>query len=178
MTDDTTDPNSGEQAPDHPKPPADARRSTRVRHQFYAKLSPEQRSVVLAWASFAATFGFVRALTHWIRDGHGPVGGGISLRGQHFHHYNLGIGMLTGIGALAIRGEDRHRHHPVTAISYGVSTALIADEAALLLDLQDVYWAPQGRESVDIAVGVIAVGGLVIAGLPFWPAAVRELRNR
>jgi len=55
---------------------------------------------------------------------------------------------------------------------------LIADEAALLIDLQDVYWAKQGRTSVDLAVGVIAVGGLAITGSSFWPAAVREIRGR
>ncbi len=160
------------------KPDPSAPRAKRVRHQFYAKLGPEQRSVVIAWGSFVLTFAFVRTLTHWIRDGHGPKSGGISLRGRHFHHYNLGIGLLSGVGALAIRGEDKHRHHPVTAAAYGVSTALIVDEAALLLDLEDVYWTQQGRTSVDIAIGIIAAGGLVIAGLPFWPAAVRELRRR
>jgi hypothetical protein len=156
----------------------DAPVQARVRHQFYEKLGPEQRSVVLAWGSFVATFAFVRTLTHWIRDGHGPKSGGMSLNGRHFHHYNLGIGLLTGVGALAIRGEDKHRHHPVTAVTYGVSTALIVDEAALLLDLEDVYWTSQGRTSVDLAIGIIAAGGLAVAGLPFWPAAVRELRKR
>jgi hypothetical protein len=150
----------------------------RIRHQFRSKLGPEERSVVLAWASFAVTFGVTRTLTHWIRGGHGPKGGGMSLGGKHFHHYNLGIGLLTGVGALAIRGEDKHRHHPVTAVAYGTATALIADEAALLLDLEDVYWSKQGRTSVDIAIGIIAAGGLVVAGLPFWPAALKELRDR
>jgi hypothetical protein len=164
-------------APDEAPNPADPTH-VRVRHQFYAKLGPGQRSVVLAWSSFVVTFAVTRTLTHWIRDGHGPKSGGMSLGGKHFHHYNIGIALLTAIGAVAIRGEDRHRHHPVTAIAYGASTALIVDEAALLLDLEDVYWTQQGRTSVDIAVGVIAAGGVVVAGLPFWPAALRELRNR
>ena len=43
------------------------------------------------------------------------------------------------------------------------------DELALLLNLEDVYWAYDGRKSVDAAVGVIAVGATVFAGLPFWP---------
>ena len=149
-----------------------------MRGHWQELLEPGQRSAVIAWASFAATFGFVRALTHWIRDGHGPAGGGMSVGGRHFHHYNLGIGMLTGIGAIAIRGQEHHRRHPATAVSFGVATALIVDEAALLIDLQDVYWAKQGRTSVDIAVGVIALGGLGVAGSSFWPDAVRELRRR
>jgi len=45
------------------------------------------------------------------------------------------------------------------------------------LDLQDVYWSKQGRTSVDLAIGVIALGGLAIAGIPLWPALTKELRH-
>lgn len=83
--------------------------------------------------------------------------------------------MLTGIGAVAIRGEERHRRHPSTALAYGIGTALIADEAALLIDLQDVSWSKQGRMSVEVAMGIIALGGLGIAGAPFWPRAAGEV---
>ena len=47
--------------------------------------------------------GVVRAITHWLRDGHGPSGGGVSAGGRHLHHYNLGILMLSGLGAVARR---------------------------------------------------------------------------
>lgn len=130
-----------------------------------------ERSAIVAWASFATTFAAVRALTHWIRNGHGPKSGGMSVGGHHFHHYNIGIALLTGIGGIAIHGDERRRRHLATAASYGSATALIIDEAALLIDLQDVYWAKQGRTSVDIAVGLIAAGGLVVASVPFWVAA-------
>ena len=52
------------------------------------------------------------------------------------------------------------------------------DELALLLDLKDVYWAKDGRESVDVAVGLIATGATVVAGMPFWPHAQRALQHR
>jgi hypothetical protein len=149
---------------------------TRVRDRWHLHLDEGQRSTVIAWASFTAAFAGVRALTHWIRDGHGPAGGGMSVGGRHFHHYNLGIGLLAVIGAIGMRGKDRHRHHPVTAASYGVANALIVDEAALLIDLKDVYWAKEGRTSVDLAIGVIGVGGLAAAGSSLWPALTRELR--
>ncbi len=65
------------------------------------------------------------------------------------------------------------------ALSYGTGAALIVDEFALLLDLSDVYWASEGRTSVDAAVGVIGVGGLVLAAVPFWSGAARDvLRTR
>lgn len=164
-----TDPDIEDLAPDSAV-------TQRLGARWQSQLDPGQRSAVIAWASFAVTFAGVRALTHWIRDGHGPAGGGVSVGGRHFHHYNIGIALLTAIGAVALRGRERHRHHPVTAVAYGAGTALIVDEAALLIDLQDVYWAREGRTSVDLAVGVIAVGGLALAGSSFWPAAVRELR--
>ena len=53
--------------------------------------------------------------------------------------------------------------------------ALIVDELALLLDLEDVYWANDGRKSVDAAVLIIAAGGLYLTAAPFWRAAAREI---
>lgn len=101
----------------------------------------------------------------------------MSVGGKHFHHYNLGIALLTAVGGVAVRGQQEHIRHPVTAASFGTATALIADEAALLLDLEDVYWAKQGRTSVDLAIGTIALGGLGIAGAPLWPSVLRELKR-
>lgn len=148
-----------------------------VRRHWFADLGPRHRSAVVAWSSFAATFVSVRALTHWIRDGHGPAGGGIQLRGEHFHHYNLGIAGLAGVGAVVIYGRRDHRHAPLVATAYGAASALVIDEAALLLDLRDVYWAKQGRTSVDLAIAVIAVGGVVVAGADFWRGLARDLRR-
>jgi hypothetical protein len=133
--------------------------------------------VLIAWSSFTATFGGVRALTHWIRDGHGPSGGGMSFGGKHFHHYNIGIGLLAGVGAVALRGREKHRRHPVTAMAYGSAMALVVDELALLIDLKDVYWAQDGRKSVDAAVIIVAAGATVAVGLPFWPHARRALAS-
>ena len=152
-------------------------RWVRVKNEWTRRLDPGKQSVVIAWSSFTATFVGVRALTHWIRDGHGPSGGGMSVGGQHFHHYNIGIGLLAGIGAIALRGEEKHRRHPMTAFAYGSALALVVDELALLLDLKDVYWARDGRKSVDAGIVVIASGATFAAGLPFWPHARRALRS-
>jgi hypothetical protein len=53
----------------------------------------------------------------------------------------------------------------------------VVDELALLLDLKDVYWANDGRKSVDVAVTVIAAGALIVAGPPLWPHARRALTS-
>lgn len=151
-------------------------RWSRLRKQWGERLDPAEQSAVMSWAAFTAMFGGLRLLTHWIRGGHGPKGGGISLGGRHFHHYNIGIAMLSAIGAVGLRGSERRRRHPATAIAYGSANALVVDELALLLDLKDVYWASDGRKSVDVAITVIAAGGTFFAGLPFWPHARRALQ--
>src|SRR6201999_253186 len=65
---------------------ATSTRWQRVKREWAGRLKPSQQSVVIAWASFTATFAGVRLLTHWIHEGHGPSGGGISVGGKHFHH--------------------------------------------------------------------------------------------
>ncbi|WP_174362159.1 hypothetical protein [Nocardia veterana] len=154
------------------------RRARAVRRAWLEALGPGERSTVVAWAAFTATFATTRALTHWIRAGHGPGGGGISLGGRHFHHYNIGIALLAAVGAVAVRGTERARRHPMVATSYGAGSALIVDELALLLNLEDVYWAREGRTSVDAAIVVIGLGGVATAGFEFWPRARRALSGR
>ncbi len=149
----------------------------KLRTEWHARLEPGEQATVLAWGAFTITFAGLRGLTHWIRAGHGPSGGGISVSGRHFHHYNLGIALLAAVGAVGLRGTEQERHHPAAAIAFGSANALIVDELALLLDLKDVYWAADGRKSVDAAVGLIAAGGTIVAGIPFWPHAQRALRN-
>jgi hypothetical protein len=147
-------------------PPGAARRTC------HEELSPGQRSALLSWLAFTVTFAGLRALTYSIRAGKGPFRD-ISIGGEHLHHYIWGIGLLSGVGAVAVRGQERHRRHPAVAISYGSGLALIVDEFALLLDLKDVYWAKQGRISVDIGIGGIAVAGSYFAALP----VLRRLRR-
>lgn len=158
-------------------PSRPAGRWARLRKAWGEHLDPAEQSAVMSWAAFTAMFGGLRALTHWIRAGHGPKGGGIKVGGRHFHHYNLGIALLSAVGAVGLRGSEKHRRHPATAIAYGSANALIVDELALLLDLKDVYWASDGRKSVDTAIGVIAAGGTFFAGLPFWPHARHALQS-
>jgi hypothetical protein len=136
-------------------------------------LDPTERSALISWLAFAATFATVRGVTYSIRAGRGPFRN-LSLGGEHLHHYLWGIGLLAGVGAIAVRGDERLRQHPVVAVSYGSGLALIVDEFALLLDLRDVYWARQGRISVDLGIGGIAVAGSYFASLP----VLRSLRNR
>jgi hypothetical protein len=136
-----------------------------VRDAYRDAMNPKERSALWSWLGFSVTFGLVRAITYSIKDGKGPFRN-LSVGGSHLHHYMWGIGMLTGVGAMAVRGEDETRRHPAVALTYGAGLALIVDEFALLLDLQDVYWAKQGRISVDLGVGLTAAGGTTFAAIP------------
>ena len=142
---------------------------------YRADVDPSQRSALLSWLAFTSTFAAARGITYSIRAGRGPFRN-LSAGGEHLHHYMWGIGLLAGVGAVAVRGEERHRRHPAVSLSYGTGLALIVDEFALLLDLKDVYWTRQGRISVDLGIGGIALAGSYFAALPVL-RAVRDRRR-
>jgi len=164
-------PDNGDPAPPHDgRPAAPSDGSPAAGGEV---LDPCQRSALISWLAFTATFATVRGITYSIRSRRGPFRN-LSLGGEHLHHYLWGIGLLAGVGAIAVRGDERVRQHPVVAVSYGSGLALIVDEFALLLDLRDVYWARQGRISVDLGIGGVAVAGSYFASLP----VLRSLKNR
>jgi len=137
-----------------------------LRAAYQQDLEPKRRAALLSWMAFTGTFGAVRGISYSIRAGLGPFRN-LKLGGTHLHHYLWGIGLLTGVGLVAVHGEDRARRHPLVALAYGSGLALIVDEFALLLDLKDVYWAKQGRISVDIGVGGSALAGSALAAHGF-----------
>lgn len=147
----------------------------RLRRAYREEVDVAEQALLVAWSAFGVTFGLTRALTWWLRSGHGPPGGGIVIRGRHIHHYNFGIALLTVVGAIALGGLEHHRRHPLTVTAYGSGVALIIDELALLIDLEDVYWAKDGRWSIDAAIGTIATGGLYLAAVPFWRRAAEQV---
>jgi hypothetical protein len=52
----------------------------------------------------------------------------------------------------------------VAATFFGIGAALVLDEFALILHLQDVYWSEDGRTSVDAVFAAIAIAGLLVLG--------------
>jgi hypothetical protein len=146
-----------------------------VRDAFASELDAGQQSALISWLAFTGTFSGVRGVTHAIRAGKGPFKN-LSVGGEHLHHYMWGIGMLAGVGAIAVKGDETLRRHPATALAYGAGLALIVDEFALLLDLKDVYWAKEGRISVDVGIGGSSLVGSYFAGLPVIREVVRKRR--
>ena len=126
--------------------------------------------------SFLITFGIVRGITYGIRDGWLPFGN-IGADGTHIPHYVWGIGILIVVGFVELAYHPE-RLRSVLGMLYGVAVALILDEFALLLNLKDVYWTSQGRESID---AVVIAGGLLLLALllqPFLRATFNEFRRR
>jgi hypothetical protein len=112
---------------------------------------------------FLGAFAFARLATWGIRQSWWPSGD-IHVSGRHIHHFVPGIVLAfgSGIGALTTRDE---RVESALAIPFGVGMGLTMDEAALLLDLRDVYWTRQGLLSVQVSLGVTATLAATILGL-------------
>ncbi|HEX2648076.1 MAG TPA: hypothetical protein VHO95_12685, partial [Candidatus Dormibacteraeota bacterium] len=117
--------------------------------------------------SFLVTFAVIRAITYSIRAGIGPVHN-VSAGGTHIHHLVWGILLLLLVGYVWLLeiGVGSSWVASLTAIAFGVGAALTLDEFALWLNLRDVYWDRQGRESID---AVLIFGGLLSAGVWGWP---------
>lgn len=149
-------------------------RPDEVKKAFRQEMGPERRSVLWSWLAFGTTFGVVRAITYSIKDHVGPFHNITTKHGGHLHHYLWGIGLVSAVGSVAVRGDSSSVPHPVIGVAYGTGMALIVDEFALLLDLKDVYWAKQGRWSVDLGVGLIAVVGTALAAGPVFARVQRD----
>ncbi|MGH2714007.1 MAG: hypothetical protein ACRDM7_09030 [Thermoleophilaceae bacterium] len=87
--------------------------------------------------------------------------------GLHVHHLVFGIVLLllTGFG-LALQAPSPWLE--ILSAGFGIGAGLTLDEYALWLHLEDVYWAEQGRRSVDAVIVAAIIGGLLLMGfLPF-----------
>jgi hypothetical protein len=153
--------------------------AARVYREHFGQ-NPRRERLFLASLGFFGGFAAARTITHAILHQRGPFRN-LSIGGRHLHHLVFGIGGLLGVGYLwlglfgvSTAGTKTSR---ATAVGYGVASALTLDEFALWLNLQDVYWAKQGRQSVDaVAVfgGLLSVG---IWGAPFFLGVGREMRK-
>ncbi|HLH37106.1 MAG TPA: hypothetical protein VKX41_20710 [Alloacidobacterium sp.] len=140
---------------------------TKLGHIVHQRIPDRpRRRMFLASVSFFITFIGVRLLVMSITHHKGPFGW-VMVDGRHIHHLVWGILILLGVGYCTL-AEVGTGTTPTSifvsrllAILYGVGAALTLDEFALWLNLQDVYWARQGRESID---AVILFGALLAAG--------------
>ena len=126
------------------------------------------------FVAFIAGFGFIRLSVRLIRAQVRWWPGNISAGDTHVHHVVFGvvlmsIGGVAGIAAPA--GPVLWRAVP--AAVFGLGTALVLDEFALILHLRDVDWANEGRLSVDAIFVAAAVTCLLLLGVT--PAGVGQV---
>lgn len=126
--------------------------------------------------AFLVTFAVVRTITYGIRDGWMPVGNVQTGGGLHIHHYVWGIGLLFAVAYVQVAFAP-HRGRNLSAVLLGIAEALILDEFALLLNLRDVYWAKQGRESLDAVVVAVCLLLILTFARPFLREVVKEARR-
>ena len=140
--------------------------------------NPRQERLFISSLTFLGAFGLARAITHAIQHRIGPFHN-LSVGGRHVHHLVFGIGGLLTVGYLwlLLIGTERRpaAASRATAALYGVGSALTLDEFALWLNLHDVYWAKQGRQSIDAVAVFGALLSIGVWGGPFWRALVRDL---
>ncbi len=143
--------------------------------------NPRQERLFISSLSFLGAFGGARVITHAIQHQIGSFHN-LSVGGRHLHHLVFGIGGLLTVGYLwlVLVGTERRptAASRATAALYGVGSALTLDEFALWLNLQDVYWAKQGRESIDAVAVFGALLSIGVWGGPFWRALARDLLEK
>lgn len=137
-----------------------------------------KQPLVLLLVAFVVAFLLIRLSTRMIRAGVRWWPGNVETdSGLHVHHVVFGVVLMlaAGVGGFSTVGGDAPWAE-LFAVAFGVGAALVLDEFALILHLQDVYWTEQGRTSVDAVMIAVALTALVVVG--FSPLGVAETRGQ
>jgi len=140
--------------------PAAAADTVGVAVRGYSEAPRSETVLFNLLAGFLGSFTLVRLSTWGIRDNWGPFRN-VSIGGRHIHHFVPGIllAFASGTAALLTENDDLEDH---LAVPMGIGMGLTFDEAALLLDLRDVYWTREGLLSVQLSLGATAILSLAI----------------
>jgi lysyl-tRNA synthetase class 2 len=127
----------------------------------------DQRAGLILLGCMLLSFGFIRFSTRMIRAEVSWWPGNVTPGGLHIHHLVFGIVlmMVAGFGAFAVQPDSPW--FEILAGAFGIGLGLTLDEFALWLYLEDVYWAEEGRSSVDAVIFVaIIAGGYIVGFVP------------
>jgi hypothetical protein len=127
------------------------------------------RPMMWMFLAILVTFLLTRVVTRMIRSGQGGGAGigNVKIGGAHIHHQVFGILIMVGTGIFLISNTPEGPGLAGAAAAFGVGVGLTMDEFALWLHLEDVYWAQQGRKSVDAIFCVLVITGTLIGGADF-----------
>ena len=133
------------------------KRSVIIMREGYAVSRTRENALFNMLASFSVTFGITRGITWYIREhgGLGPIQN-VIVGKRHIHHFIPGglIALSAGAVAIGMKGEHLDKY---LALPFGIGVALVLDESALLLELEDVYWTEEGVLSVQIVFAAMAM---------------------
>jgi hypothetical protein len=131
---------------------------------------PGTRAGFVLLGMFLLSFLFIRTSARLMRSPRVPwwPGSVTTDSGLHLHHLVWGIGLILMAGFLGFALNPVSPWNEVLAGAFGIGAGLTLDEFALWIYLRDVYWAEEGRSSLDAVIVAAVLGGLVLLGLaPF-----------
>lgn len=133
-------------------------------------VAEEKQGLFLVLTGFILSFAFIRMSTRLMRSPRVPwwPGSVVSESGVHLHHLVFGIVTMMISGAIGFTVLGDSPWTEICAAAFGIGAGLTIDEFALWIYLEDVYWAEEGRVSVDATVIAAAAMGLILLGFtPF-----------
>lgn len=129
-------------------------------------LSPAgQRAGLALLGAMLLSFAFIRLSTRMIRAEVSWWPGNVTPGGLHIHHLVFGIVLMMVAGFLGFALQPGSPTLEILAAAFGVGVGLTLDEFALWLYLEDVYWAEEGRRSVDAVIFATIIAGALLLGL-------------
>ena len=135
-----------------------------------ATSEPAARTVAL-WllAGFLGSFIFIRTSARLMRSPKVPWWPGSVTSGDlHIHHLVWGIILLLLCGFLGFATTPITPWTQILAVLFGIGAGFTLDEFALWLRLEDVYWAEQGRQSVQaVMIATVFAAFIVVGAVPF-----------
>ncbi len=132
----------------------------------------DRQAVFLVFVGFIGSFAFIRMSTRIARSPRAEwwPGSVVSESGVHVHHLVFGIFTMLAGATLGFALFNESPWFEISALIFGIGAGLTVDEYALWLRLDDVYWAEEGRGSIDATV--IAGMGMLLVLLGANPFAV------
>ncbi|HEY2054011.1 MAG TPA: hypothetical protein VGH14_08770 [Solirubrobacterales bacterium] len=125
----------------------------------------DRQGVFLVLVGFVGSFAFIRMSTRMIRAEVSWWPGNIeSEGGLHVHHLVFGIVTMMIAGTVGFAALGASPLTEICAFLFGVGAGLTIDEFALWVYLEDVYWADEGRSSIDATVIAASLIGLIVLG--------------
>jgi hypothetical protein len=125
----------------------------------------DRQGVFLVLVGFVGSFAFIRMSTRLIRKEVSWWPGNVeSESGVHVHHLVFGIITMMTAGTLGFAALGHSPYAEICAFFFGIGAGLTIDEFALWVYLEDVYWAEEGRSSIDATVIAASLIFLVLVG--------------